>query len=87
MDINLNKSEMVISAKLVKSFFDDPIEKIVQCTNDLLDNVSDVDNIVLVGGFSESKYLQSVMLSTFGNKIIKPSHQSSAVQKGAVMYG
>ncbi|XP_052278656.1 heat shock 70 kDa protein 12A-like isoform X2 [Dreissena polymorpha] len=86
-DINLVTDKMVLSVKLVKSFFDDAIDKIVRLINDLLNKVSGIDDIVLVGGFSESKYLQTVMRSTFGNKIIIPSYQSSAVQHGAVIYG
>ncbi|CAG8513962.1 9562_t:CDS:2, partial [Scutellospora calospora] len=71
----------------VKSFFDPVIRKILQLINDQINkNVCSI--IFLVGGFSESKYLQKRVRQKFSNyKVAVPPHPMAAIARGAVEYG
>ena len=53
----------------VKSFFDPVINKILKLIETQLSKCSDCSVMFLVGGFSESKYLQSRVKQRFGNKL------------------
>uniref|UniRef100_U9T1Y6 Actin-like ATPase domain-containing protein n=1 Tax=Rhizophagus irregularis (strain DAOM 181602 / DAOM 197198 / MUCL 43194) TaxID=747089 RepID=U9T1Y6_RHIID len=56
-----------------------------------LDESNDVSAMLLVGGFSESKYLQELISQKFQdrlqNKIYFPEHPATAIVEGAVKYG
>ena len=74
----------------VKRFFDTVIDKIIR----LIDGQLNADNtcsiIFLVGGFSESKYLQKVVKEKFDNRveyISVPRQPIAAVARGALKYG
>ena len=52
------------------------------------DQLKDVSNIVLVGGYAESKLLQDCIKSKFSSKtVIIPNQPGLAVLKGAVIFG
>ncbi|CAJ0908443.1 889_t:CDS:2 [Entrophospora sp. SA101] len=53
----------------VKSFFDPVINKILRLIEKQLSKCSDCSMMFLVGGFSESKYLQSSIKQKFGDKL------------------
>ncbi|XP_052278633.1 heat shock 70 kDa protein 12A-like isoform X2 [Dreissena polymorpha] len=86
-NLEFKNDKLIISVDLAKSFFDEAIDKIDKSISDLLKKVKPLNHILLVGGFSESPYLQSVLRNTFGNMVIIPEEPSSAVLRGAVMYG
>lgn len=72
------------------NFFDDVVKKIVAHLQNLLDTVPDtLENLLMVGGFSESPILQREIRKAFGrkHKVIIPPEASLCVVKGAVMYG
>ncbi|RIB26528.1 hypothetical protein C2G38_2138261 [Gigaspora rosea] len=73
----------------VKSFFDPVIKKIINLITLQLSNCSDCSLLFLVGGFSESKYLQHRIKEEFGGKvkISIPPNPAAAVLKGACEYG
>lgn len=80
--------KMKIAKALMIDIFNSAVTKIKEKTEELLNAVPlGVDSILLVGGFSESKYLQSVMQEHFGNLTIFPKEPSESVLKGAVIYG
>ncbi|CAG8774918.1 3158_t:CDS:10, partial [Gigaspora margarita] len=66
----------------VKSFFDPVIKKIINLITLQLSNCSDCSLLFLVGGFSESKYLQHRIKEEF-----VPPNPAAAVLKGACEYG
>ncbi|XP_062582272.1 heat shock 70 kDa protein 12B-like [Saccostrea cucullata] len=73
-----------------KTFFQKTIESIVKHVDELFEeeNVRDVRNILMVGGFSECKLVQKAIMDNFPNKkVIVPTEAGLAVVKGAVYFG
>jgi len=85
--IEFKKGKIVIAEEIVVGLFEEPVDKIIQTTQDLLNKVDNIDQIVTVGGFSQSPYLQSQLKIHFGNILYMPEDPSLAVLKGAVMFG
>ncbi|CAB4408733.1 unnamed protein product [Rhizophagus irregularis] len=72
----------------LKSMFDPAIGKIIRLIRGQLSSSNEVCNaIFLVGGFSESKYLQMRVKEEFGPPIIVPRQPIAAVVRGACDYG
>ncbi|KAF0557277.1 actin-like ATPase domain-containing protein [Gigaspora margarita] len=73
----------------VKAMFDPVISQIINLISYQLHNVNDCAAIYLVGGFSESKYLQTRIRSVFNYvpHILVPKDPLTAVARGAVQYG
>ncbi|RIA82054.1 hypothetical protein C1645_809788 [Glomus cerebriforme] len=75
----------------VKAMFDPVIERIINLIRKQLDKSNDdISAILLVGGFSESKYLLKRVKQEFNDKvptISVPTQPIIAVVKGAVQYG
>ncbi|GES97296.1 hypothetical protein GLOIN_2v1884551 [Rhizophagus clarus] len=74
----------------VKAMFDPIIDKILRLIHKQLHTNYNCSALILVGGFSESKYLQSRIKKEFSSKIkiisIPPQPVTSII-KGAVQYG
>ncbi|GBC01540.1 hypothetical protein RclHR1_04220008 [Rhizophagus clarus] len=87
----LSEDEWVIELnfRTVKSFFDPVISKILDLIEQQLENCSDYSVMFLVGGFSESKYLQNRVKQKFGHKIsiAVPPNPLAAIVTGACEYG
>ncbi|RIA90019.1 hypothetical protein C1645_849873 [Glomus cerebriforme] len=93
------KKEWTIELKFedVKEMFDPVIKEIIDLINEHLDDNNKDNNVVsamlLVGGFSESKYLQKRIKQEFDdklsnkNKIAFPENPMIAIVEGAVQYG
>ena len=82
--------KLSISANMMRGFFEKTIKKITQHINNLLENpdLSDVDHLILVGGFSESQVLQAAMEEEFPRMSVhRVVHSQSAVVRGAVICG
>jgi len=73
----------------VKSFFDPVVNKILGLIEKQLKGCPNCSVMFLVGGFSESKYLQSKIRQKFGHKIkiAVPPHPLTAIVSGACEYG
>ncbi|KAK3577080.1 hypothetical protein CHS0354_037109 [Potamilus streckersoni] len=84
---SLRHGNLCISSKLLQTFFDGAISNINDEVKSLLQKLPQVSYILMVGGFSESPYLQKNMQIMFGDKILIPPGPSEAVVKGAVMFG
>ncbi|XP_052778664.1 heat shock 70 kDa protein 12A-like [Mya arenaria] len=79
-----------VEPDIVRAWFDNPINKLVEHVNDLLKDpkIMSVPTIVLVGGFGESTYVQERLRSDIPDKrLIVPAEAGLAVLKGAVKYG
>ncbi|CAB5390954.1 unnamed protein product [Rhizophagus irregularis] len=90
----MEEEEWTIELKFedVKEMFDPVIKKILDLINDHLnENNDDISAMLLVGGFSESKYLQEEVKKKFNsrlkNKISFPESPATAIVEGAVQYG
>ncbi|CAG8736110.1 8475_t:CDS:2, partial [Funneliformis mosseae] len=75
----------------IKSMFDPVVEKILRLIHAQLDSsLETCSAMFLVGGFSESKYLQNRIKREFQHIvriILIPSDPTIAIERGAVMYG
>ncbi|CAI2173658.1 5241_t:CDS:2 [Funneliformis geosporum] len=89
----LEEKEWVVELKFedVKKMFDPVVEKILGLIRQQLDEYNDyVSAILLVGGFSESKYLQARVKQEFKQRVKNisvPRNPITAIVKGAVQYG
>ena len=73
--------------RLIENLFMTTIQEIICHVGGLLNEIS-VDAIILVGGFSESKFVYQSMKDAFKNvPILKPHEGSLSVLKGALLYG
>ncbi|CAB5203896.1 unnamed protein product [Rhizophagus irregularis] len=74
----------------VKAMFDPVIERILQLIRTQLNAIRSCEAMILVGGFSQSKYLQRRIKQEFNQRninIIIPAIPSITIVKGAVQYG
>lgn len=79
-----------MKADLFKELFRKPVNMIVEHLQQLMaeDNLSDVSTLLMVGGFSESPFMQDAIMKAFPDKrVIVPEEAGLAVLKGAVMFG
>ena len=89
--LELRGSEKLrLENQLIKSWFDVPLDQMTQHVKDILKepNMENVANILLVGGFGESSYVQEKLASELMNKrLIVPKEAGLVVLKGAVRFG
>ncbi|XP_061165022.1 heat shock 70 kDa protein 12B-like [Saccostrea echinata] len=79
-----------ITAEVIKSLFEVAGDQIVDHVKDLLKKpeISGTNNIIMVGGFSESPILQHMIKQSFPDmRVIIPPEAGLAVLKGAVLFG
>lgn len=72
---------------LINKWYSEVCDNIKKHVGNLLEEHK-IDNILMVGGFSESLFLQETMKKAFPNKyIVVPNEASLAVLRGAVLFG
>ncbi|CAG8565160.1 9924_t:CDS:2 [Ambispora gerdemannii] len=72
----------------VKRFFDPVVERILRLIEAQLDKSRYCSVMFVVGGFSESKYLQKRIKQKFKScRVVIPPHPMAAIVRGAVEYG
>ncbi|XP_045161274.1 heat shock 70 kDa protein 12A-like [Mercenaria mercenaria] len=79
-----------IDAAVMKTCFKGPVSNVITHVKEILSeaDMSNVNKILLVGGFAESPYVQETFKEHFKDKqIIIPSECGLAVLKGAVLFG
>ncbi|RIA97898.1 hypothetical protein C1645_751086 [Glomus cerebriforme] len=89
---DLEDGEWIIEVKFedVKKMFDPVIDKIIRLINGQLEVDNTCSAMFLVGGFSESKYLQRRIKKEFAHQvrhISVPRQPIAAIVRGAVKYG
>ena len=88
--VNWKTQKLQINAELFRSLFDETIDGVVGHIEEVLRDrqALDVENILMVGGFSECELVQKKVREVFSEKrIIVPDEAGLAVLKGAVLYG
>ncbi|CAB4441971.1 unnamed protein product [Rhizophagus irregularis] len=90
----LEEDEWIIDIKFedVKRMFDPVINKIIKLIREQLNNSGPISAMFLIGGFSESKYLQKIIREEFSSKVKNgnisvPSQPVAASLRGALEYG
>ncbi|GBB95725.1 hypothetical protein RclHR1_00260030 [Rhizophagus clarus] len=75
----------------VKSMFDPIVERITQMIEAQLNNTRETCSAMfLVGGFSQSKYLQKIIKQKFQHQVEKisvPTYPIAVISRGAALYG
>ena len=89
--IKLIKDKLRIDPVLFRTFFDYSINNVTDALESLFqkEELTDVDTLLAVGGFSESKILIDAIKEKLGPDIavIVPNDPGLAVLRGAVLYG
>ncbi|XP_045185047.2 heat shock 70 kDa protein 12A-like [Mercenaria mercenaria] len=88
--VSVKRDRMRIDPSIVRCWFDEPIDNIIQHMNEILaePQMRQVTSILLVGGFGESTYVQDRIRKAFAEKrVIVPEEAGLAVLKGAVRFG
>lgn len=89
-DVVIRRDKMKISPSVVQKWFEEPVKKTVSLVQSILSetNMKDVETVLLVGGFAESKFVQDRLKSAVTDKrFIVPDDAGLAVLKGAVRFG
>jgi len=89
-DAYINCGKLCVPAQVVRSWFDEPINKGIRHISAVLamPAMNDVDTILLVGEFAECPLVQETIKEAFRNKrIVIPREPRDAVMKGAVLIG
>lgn len=84
------RDKMHIDASLIHKCFEKPLQEILKLVHTILSEqlMTSLGTIMLVGGLSESKYVQKAFRDKFQDKnIIVPQDCGLAVVKGAVLFG
>lgn len=84
-----NKFKIKIHPSLIQEWFDDLINPLVCHLQSLLLEVDSINSLLLVGGFSESIYVQERLIKELKEKkvIVVSREAELAVLKGAVLFG
>ena len=88
--VKARKGRLMIEVKLVEECFKESLESIAGHVRGLLREVSGIRCILVVGGFAECPFLIKRLEREFHNaecRVVRPRDASTAVVKGAVMYG
>ena len=83
----LDDSDLRISYKKVKIFFDPVVDGIIDCVENVFKDVPEARTVYLVGGFGGCQYLYNKLCARFGEgyKFITPEDRIHAVAKGAAI--
>ena len=86
--VSFVKDKLKLSPSLMKSFFQESLDNIVNHVENILEIIKDIDMILLVGGYVNSPLVRE----TFKNKfacchVIIPQDSNLVVMKGAVLFG
>ncbi|XP_060577966.1 heat shock 70 kDa protein 12B-like [Ruditapes philippinarum] len=84
------KDKLKIDASLIMKCFEGPVQNVICNVEEILSKrkMRNVSKIILVGGFSESNYVQERFTAKFTDwEVITPVECGLAVLKGAVLFG
>lgn len=91
LGVSFNNGLLIIEYRKVKELFDPVLKNITDHIAELLKDrrIQPCKYFFLVGGFSESEFLQKAIKDNFGGKIdiLVPSEAQMSVIKGAVLFG
>lgn len=90
-DITAQTGKLRMSKDFFRSFFNPTIDKLIAHLSLMFSDklYSDIETILMVGGFSECKLVQEQIKQRFGNtkRLVFPSEANLSVLKGAVYSG
>ena len=89
-DVTYKQKKLIFEPSVFKSFFSEAREGVIKCVEDILkdDSCVDISDIIMVGGFSESNYIQKSLREKFQSyRFLIPDQSGLAVLTGAVYFG
>lgn len=86
---NISDSDLRITYAMVKTFYTPVVEGILECVARVLNDVTGIHTIYLVGGFGGCQYIHLTMKTYFGEdyNFVTPREREFAVVKGAALLG
>ncbi|XP_060082490.1 heat shock 70 kDa protein 12A-like [Ylistrum balloti] len=88
--VDIKKGKIKIPVTVIKDFFEPSVNSIKDHFEELFrkKETLGVNDVILVGGFAESKIMQEAVKTMLtGKKVVIPQECGLAVLKGAVLYG
>lgn len=88
--ITYNNYKLCLKLPIFQNLFQNAIDGIIKCVANVLANkdFDDVTNIIMVGGFSDCKFVQAALREKFKTRdFIIPADAGLAILKGAVYFG
>lgn len=89
--VSYSKQKLHISPDIFRNLFKTTADALIKHLEKMFreDKLKDLENMIMVGGFSECEIMQHKIKEKFGKdkKIIIPEEAGLAVLKGAVLYG
>jgi len=85
--VEFKQGKIFFSEALGRSMFLKGFDKICEAIEAVRNKVDDLNKVVMVGGFSESQFLELIMTEKFKDFILTSKEPGKAVLHGAVMYG
>nr|XP_022291093.1 heat shock 70 kDa protein 12A-like isoform X2 [Crassostrea virginica] len=88
--VTYKNQKLCIQPSLFRSFFQEATDGIIKCIVDVLkhDSCAKVSDIIMVGGFSESRVIQKSLKEKFNSfRFLIPDEPGLAVLNGAVYFG
>ena len=88
--IELRKNKMIFCHDVMKGLFEKSIQSTISCIRDIFQDrkISNIKAILMVGGYSESLMLKEAVKRSFRHfTIVTPQNASSAILRGAVIFG
>lgn len=88
--IAIKGDKLRVDAEFARQMFSYSINELVKCVKDLfeLEEISMVDTLLIVGGFSDCSLVQHAFRTNFPDKkLVFPPEAGLAVLKGAVLFG
>ncbi|KAM9343704.1 heat shock 70 kDa protein 12A-like [Pholidichthys leucotaenia] len=84
-----DEGSIIITRDKLRSFFDDSLNGITKCLTEILQKDLQIQYILIVGGFAESKILRQHVYDQYGSmyRILCPVRPQEAILRGALMYG
>ena len=89
-DVMFERDKLRVSVDIARKWFGHPIDMTIRHINGILaePKMKDVNTVLLVGGFGESKLVQEAVTTAVGGRtVIIPDEAGLIVLKGAVMFG
>ena len=87
-EVEVRRDKLIMKSSIVKPLFDKSVNLTIAHVKKIVSDCPKICAILMVGGFSESPMLKEAVKKTFPDlEVICPQDTSSAILRGAVMYG
>ena len=87
-ECELRRDKFIMNSSVVKKLFDKSVNSTISLVKNIVSDCTKIRAILMVGGFSESSMLKDAVKKAFPKlEIICPQDASSAILRGAIIFG